>query len=148
MNEASMQNILFRNLDVKHHILITPSVKVFRYFWESDLVSVTNSDMVYEYEIKLSRADFLQDFKKYKHGCIIGREINIPNYFYYVVDSHILKLKDLPNYAGLMYVKERVINVIKKAPKLHSNKISMKVRKYLERGIMYRYWRERDIFEE
>ncbi len=35
--------------------------------WEADLVSVTRSNFIHEYEIKISRSDFLADFKKTKH---------------------------------------------------------------------------------
>lgn len=33
---------------------------------EADLLRINNADFVYEYEIKISRADFFADFKKGK----------------------------------------------------------------------------------
>lgn len=35
--------------------------------WEADLVSVTRSNLIHEFEIKISKSDFRADFKKVKH---------------------------------------------------------------------------------
>jgi hypothetical protein len=40
---------------------------VFVHEWEADLFTVTKSGYAYEFEIKVSRSDFLADFKKEKH---------------------------------------------------------------------------------
>ncbi len=40
---------------------------IFKHDWECDFFSVTNNAYCYEIEIKLSRSDYLADFKKYKH---------------------------------------------------------------------------------
>lgn len=45
---------------------------VFVYQWESDSFSVTSSNYVYEIEVKVSRSDFLADFKKPKHHFFKG----------------------------------------------------------------------------
>jgi hypothetical protein len=140
--ERYLQNILFENLVEKTNKLIVPNVKL--YWWESDLISVSNSDLVTEIEIKSSRQDFLQDFKKKKHSYFIKNRIDkIPSYFYYAVDSHILKLKELPRYAGLIYVKSNKIKIIKRASRLHNLRIDKRRREYLERGLMFRYWKLR-----
>lgn len=36
---------------------------LFVYHWESDYIAITKNGYVYEVEIKISRADFLNDFK-------------------------------------------------------------------------------------
>lgn len=41
---------------------------VFVHQWEADLFSVTSSKYAYELEVKISRSDFLADFKKPKHN--------------------------------------------------------------------------------
>lgn len=48
------------------HEWITPNAML--YAWESDLLTVTRSSMVHEFEIKCTRADLLQDLKKPKHS--------------------------------------------------------------------------------
>jgi len=140
--ERHIQNILFESLLEKTNKLIVPNVKL--YWWESDLISVSSSDLVTEWEVKISRNDFLQDFKKKKHSYFVKNRIDkIPSYFYYAVDSHILKLKELPEYAGLVYIKLDKVKIIKRAPRLHTIKIDTRRREYLERGLMYRFWKLR-----
>src|ERR1035437_4116878 len=39
---------------------------------ECDIISISKSDYIYEYEIKISRADFKKDFTKQKHTHIIN----------------------------------------------------------------------------
>ncbi len=66
MDEHTMQNILSHHLlFTTQHQFVTCNV-AWMYSWECDLISV-NKGMIHEYEIKVSRADFKQDFKKRKH---------------------------------------------------------------------------------
>ena len=106
------------------------------YGWESDVLKITKSDYAYEFEIKISRGDFKNDFKhkKKKHLILESREGNIPNYFYYVVPELLIQEEEIPEYAGLIYVHATIIGnntpyysfrEIKKAPKLHDNKIDI-----------------------
>ena len=104
--------------------------------WESDFLLKTRSDYWYEYEIKISVADFKKDFiKEQKHyELMTGYELKsnilttkfdnnniratvnynydepaiIPNYFSYVIPYTLLpKIKDMiPSYAGLYYISE------------------------------------------
>ena len=50
--------------------------------WESDKLIKTRSDLMYEYEIKISRSDYKNDFKnkKDKHVILEGKEEHIPSY--------------------------------------------------------------------
>ena len=120
------------------------------YAWESDSLAVTKSGYVYEYEIKISRADFKNDFKhkKMKHQLLEGTYVitgfetvgdgkmrlnDRPNYFFYVVPEGLITVEEVPDYAGLIYIKPiynydgtiRWYNtvVVKEAPKLHKDKI-------------------------
>lgn len=120
--------------------------------WESDFLLKTRSEYWYEYEIKISVADFKKDFiKEEKHYKLMtGNELHtqytkldktgcatirynyeeptvIPNYFSYVVPYTLLdKIKDIiPKYAGLYYISEiNSLECFKKPPKLHNNKIN------------------------
>lgn len=98
--------------------------------WESDKLIETRSGLFYEFEIKISRPDFKNDFKKKnKHVILEGKETHIPtfdglepkykeryeknylvshfkkpNYFYYAVPEGMIDKEDVPDYAGLIYV--------------------------------------------
>ncbi len=104
-------------------------------FSECDVLRITPSNIVYEYEIKTSRSDFKADFKKkYKHSRLSNTisknneyikwsgHPGIPNYFTYVVPKDMVKPTEIPEYAGLIYVEGDNIEIIKKAPKLHNFK--------------------------
>ena len=164
-SEEFIQNAL-------NHFFAYNSVKynvdgLYIFDWESDKLLETRSGYIYEFEIKISRADFKNDFKhkKDKHIILAGEERygdkylpkyyefleanrkvsnwceqnflksaendphylvgghKRPNYFYYTVPTDLVKVEEVPDYAGLIYVDERGNLTIKKsAPKLHSEK--------------------------
>ena len=108
---------------------------------ECDVIMVTKSMMIYEYEIKCSYGDFKADFKKaYKHKMLKG-EYNYdekylqqtgtagrPNYFTYVCKKGLIPVEEVPAYAGLIYINEdSSITVIKKTPKLHKHPCDQRV---------------------
>ena len=99
---------------------------LFIYQWESDYLAITRSDIVYECEIKISRQDFLNDSKKKnKHLIIEGNANNDydrPNYFYYAVPDGLIKIDEVSDYAGLIYVNPGYISIMKQAPKQHDGK--------------------------
>ena len=46
----------------------------------------------------------------------------VPNYFYYAVPPDLVTADEVPQYAGLVYVKDYAFDIIKKAPLLHKEK--------------------------
>lgn len=101
--------------------------------FEADVLMITKAKLVYEYEIKTSRADFKKDFTKIsKHKIYSDKNPHLvkqrnypkkPNYFYYVCVEGLIKVSEIPSYAGLIYItKKGLSKEIKKAPKLHSYK--------------------------
>lgn len=108
------------------------------YDWESDYLAITKNLYAYEIEVKITYQDFKNDFKKEdKHVCLAGKKkvcsdiiqgyrlkVIPPNYFWYASPPNIIPVKDVPSYAGLMYVdmESNRINVIKQAPLLHKTK--------------------------
>jgi len=102
---------------------------------EMDVISVKNGKL-YEYEVKISRQDFLADKKKRKHlytgenGALIP-DWN-PNFFSYVCPENLIRPEEVPGYAGLYYIIEGEMTLVKK-PKLYNphvhdlNKIEKKV---------------------
>lgn len=131
--------------------------------WESDVFSLTKAGYSIEIEVKISRADYIKDFKKaVKHRLLTNYNRNnclykksytsgtdwgyglgkygrldgfacwvefckpqekIPNRFYYACPVDLIKVDEVPGYAGLIYVDQNGrLSVVKKAPLLHKLK--------------------------
>lgn len=105
---------------------------------ECDVMAISKADYIYEFEIKISKSDFKKDFEKEKHRLIKEKKfVNesktwripfyAPNYFYFVMPENLVSIEEIPEYAGLIYLKknEREIEffeIVKKAPLLHKTK--------------------------
>lgn len=140
VTEATIQAILMTwALDEKHHMIVLPNSNQF-FNWESDLISVTQSSMVHEYEIKLNRADYNRDAGKRKHRWI-GDLSNAPAYFWYVTCDFDI---EPPAKAGWIHVRYNdadsrwKLDVRKQAPRLNKWKITDAKRIYLARLLSYR----------
>lgn len=53
-------------------------------------------------------------------------KVNCPNRFYYAVPKDLIKVSEIPVYAGLIYVDGYSSNVIKQAPFLHKRVLDIK----------------------
>lgn len=103
--------------------LIVPNI--FVHSWnECDALILLRSGYIHEIEMKLSRSDFLADFKKtnywvyahdkqrelynqgtyesLKHVCL-ANGVCYPNRFSFLVPDGLVEPDEVPNYAGLMY---------------------------------------------
>jgi hypothetical protein len=124
--------------------------------WECDIVEITKSGYLYEYEVKISVADFKQDARKRNHKATKHEVIQSGErcaYFYYIVPENIITT--VPDFAGLIYAYEgqfktiengvhissnRIFfRVIKTAPKLSKNKVSDRVRDKIMLSAYYKY---------
>ena len=128
-SEGSIQKVL-------SHFLTAPLYDVdnlYVFSWESDKLLKTRAGYFYEFEIKISRADYKNDFKnkRYKHnilGSCFSDGHKKPNYFYYAVPEGLIDVSEVPEYAGLVYILDDSvlsfshIRIIKKAPLLHKEK--------------------------
>jgi hypothetical protein len=115
--ECSIQNALYFFCYRKRHRFMVPNVQV--YGWESDMVSVTRDDYVYEYEIKISRKDFLHDLQKDRHQHLTDLHAGEPsglwpeskrrgaNYLYYAVPAGLLLDEEIPKHEGLKFSVRR-----------------------------------------
>lgn len=145
--EARIQRELFGFLTSKGHEYICPNCGVF--CWEADMVSVTTSGYGHEYEIKIDRSDFFADAKKRKHKQFCTplhprRKYFGPVCFWYVVPAGLISPEELPAHAGLIEVyANRGPEIIIKAPRLHSERASKDQLRYIARGLMFRFWKER-----
>lgn len=93
---------------------------------EMDVAALSKNDMLTEYEVKISRSDFRADAqkRKWKFYTAIGQDGDKyrPNYFYYACPPDLIKVEDVPDFAGLIYVSEDSFYIVKKAKRLHPNR--------------------------
>lgn len=142
--------------------------------YEMDVMGVRKSGFVDEVEIKVSRSDFLADFKKsvtvrdgeYKHefsGRMFPKIIQMPkhdavaagktlaNYFAFFMPPDLAEQceADIPDHAGLYIYRPDMwggkVSEVKRPPRLHNRKISEKAEfKHMEKIC----WRYRAIIAE
>ena len=116
---------------------------------EADVISITKAGFISEFEIKCSRSDYLADFrnKSYKHKAMLGRTgvkvypsgniwYHSANKFWFVIPENLIKLDDIPEYAGLIYIKKNHLSVIKNAPRLHKHKATEELYKKIAHNLM------------
>lgn len=108
--------------------------------WESDYFCVNDEGYAFEFEIKISRADFKHDSRKYKHLLFKTPDktgLLMPNKFYYVVPEDMVVAEDIPNYAGLIYIAGKHLKIIRRAPFIHKTKHDY--RKHIASKVYERY---------
>lgn len=110
-------------------------------WWECDVFELTKAGYFREYEIKVTRSDFFVDAKKERHTYghpmpvkkheQMGTHPNRPRQFWYVTPPGLLKLEEVPEWAGLLEVspgnnpRHHVPLVEKReAPKLNDGKLA------------------------
>lgn len=133
---------------------------------EADLFAIRKSGLSDEFEIKVSRSDFLADKKKTVRVRSMTREEelfkwnnnphpntkpkyqalrdgNLPvNYFWYVVAEGIADESEIPDFAGFIIILESGRMIIQKKPvKLHRKKLSFEERYQIARKTNYRFWK-------
>jgi hypothetical protein len=110
--------------------------------YEGDVFSLNKSGYVTEFEVKVSKSDFLSESKKVKKWNLFKGKVtkSIPNYFYYVCAEKLIMKSEVKDYQGLIYVNDKnELKIIKKAPLIHRYKhdrekiISKFVRIFAER---------------
>ena len=152
-NEEDIQITLSRYFMSQSNIKYIAE-NLYIYTWESDLWIMTKSDITYEFEIKISKADFKNDFKHKteKHALLENKNNHLikPNYFYYAVPENLIKVEDVPEYAGLIYLTDiyPYFEIVKQAPKLTDSKHNEKELNLLEKFYYnYRDWRRKTLNE-
>ena len=124
------------------------------YTWESDFWLMTKSNLCYEFEIKISKTDFKNEFKHKieKHSLLENKneELIKPNYFYFAVPENLISIEDIPEYAGLIYITDifPYYEIIKSAPKLTDNKQDENTLNLIGKFYYnYRDWKHKVIVE-
>lgn len=141
----------------KRYEMVAPNIYLDWEFNEMDLMCLRKNGFVEEIEIKFSKSDFLIDFKKIvniyngrsydklnKHECIEKGLLHC-NRFSFLIPDTLIGECVIPEYAGLyFFYKNRRgnfrIGEDKKAPLLHRNKISDRLKYEVGRKMSYRYW--------
>ena len=75
MTEREIQAALYCDIVNRGHRYIVPNSGVFG--WEADMISCTRAGYINEWEIKISRSDFLADMKKIKGNYILRTHISL-----------------------------------------------------------------------
>lgn len=127
-----------------------PNAYIFKTGWESDFFIQRDNGYCYEFEIKISRADFKKDFEKVvKHQILkdgtfktskgqIKEWPKRPNKFYYVIPTGIIDFTEIPKYAGLMTIDDNGnLKTVKEAPFLHKNILDLEKELCVK---FYYYW--------
>ena len=139
-------------------------------WWECDVLEITKAGYWHEYEVKVSRADFLRDAAKKrrdswkyeggvridlpgarKHDLLAAGSTKGPSRFTYVAPAGLLALADVPEWAGLMEATrmpgrfggpDRIgIRTAKAAPRIHGEKFGDRRTRAMELTCYYRFHR-------
>lgn len=143
MTEAQIVNILSRWTDERK--FPWQLANSFIYDWECDFWTMTTGGTTREFEIKISRADYLIDAKKEKHSSTEGA-----NYFYYVVPDGLITAKEVDKRYGLIYITDsEYLKIIRKPTRLNENPFDKW--KILANKMYWKYrelWRQKWIVKE
>lgn len=107
-----IQKLIGKMQVLKFHSPVAENIKYMISDFELDVISVSKSGMLYEFEVKISRGDFKADKKKRKHDIYKAYLDRSPNYFSYVCPKDLIKLSEIGSGVGLYYVDgEDIIEV-------------------------------------
>lgn len=147
-NEITAKDIIYSlSLKYVNHKYLINNAYIFD--WESDFFSLSDAGYVYEFEIKVTKSDYKDDFNKKDKHLLLENNIpdtfdKKPNKFWYAVPKGLIPSYEIPAYAGLIEISDRdtPANVIKEAPFLHKELLFPKYQKKLLDKF---YWRYRDL---
>lgn len=153
ISAKEIQGALYKEFRGRGWTYFSANTYCFKY--EADMLGVTSSKFVTEFEIKRSRADYFSELvnKKEKHYFLENGKL-VPNYFYFVCEKGLLKKEEIQKHCGLIYIEKieypatrfnelkirYSIEIVKPAPKLHGNKISDYNLILALRALMFKYF--------
>lgn len=134
---------------------------------EADLFAIRKSGFCDEFEVKISRSDFLADAKKVvqyrqpvsgeygylkerapynkpKLDALSSGELKI-NYFWYVVPEGLITIEEVPTFAGLIQIcvglkGKKYLETLQTPKRLHKNKLSDEFKYKTAKKAVFRYW--------
>lgn len=120
--KASNLLSLIRDMHASDPIFVERKRDFLNLFTESDAVAATMAGQVIEYEIKISRADYMRDRFKLRNKIYAGEKYGErPNRFYYATAAGIITEQDIPSWAGWLELDGGKLTLRRKAPKLHKD---------------------------
>ena len=144
--------------------VIAPNVYILQ--GEQDMLAISRSGYASEFEIKMTRSDYLIDFSKtvgskleaqlrgqfwLKHEYLDGsrqsvNQWDVPKYFWFVVPAGMVDIEDVPSYAGLLYAfrddsDDVCIRIIRKAPaRKGAAKVPSEVYGRITVSLTHKFW--------
>ncbi len=132
-------------------------------WWECDMWAMTKRGYASEYEIKTSVSDFRADARKgcnrnrfhghrlvssvqeNKHELLAAGDTRGPKQFWFVTPEGMIEAKDVPDFAGLIYIVARrnggyLIPNVKPAPVLHKTPIPNATIRHVASIFYHRFW--------
>lgn len=125
--------------------------------YEADLLRLNENRVLTEFEVKLSRADFLADAQKSKHYWyarvrdpksgfepVLGSGYTrVPHYFNYLAPPDVVDLDRVPEYAGVIVVTGNQTQVLRRPRRLLKAAVPERTVDHILRSQCRRYWDER-----
>jgi hypothetical protein len=110
---------LLQKLHWDSPIAVANKMNFLNMYCDADFVAVSMGGLITEYEIKISRSDFLRDRQKLRHEIYsMEKPGELPNRFYYATASGIVTIEDIPTWAGWMELEGGELRVRRQAPKM------------------------------
>lgn len=114
-----------------NHLLAVPRCESLGF--EADVLSITKTAFTHEFEIKISRGDFIKDSKKKKFQ---PEYVHLrSNHFWYVCPDQLIKLEEIPKEYGLCYYKRvwkgnkaiDYLHIMRRPERISSKKANRKI---------------------
>lgn len=167
LNESFIQNLFYLREQNRFKVVV-PNANLDGWS-ECDLACITKANYFYEYEIKVSRADFKADAKKTvikkldqpekidgwnryyvdqpKYEALACGHPRCPKHFYYIVPDGLIVEHEVPAFAGLIYICNWghgwFFREVKSPMKLNSQKVDDRFLVKLYSKFYFRYWQLR-----
>ena len=116
---------------MNQHLVVAENLRYVFSDWEHDVLSMNHKNQVYEYEVKITRGDFINEQKKkFRKYTWYFHYHKGPNYFYFVCPENLIHLIEVPKQMGLIYATRKdgevVLRTIRSAKDLRKGHDSFK----------------------
>ncbi len=126
-------------IELKHEIVVPRCSAV---GFEADILSINKTAFLHEFELKISRQDFLKDKSKTKWQFYESNSKYSPNYFWYVCPKDMIDANEIKDYQGLIYYEKSGVYEIKKPKRISSKKCNKRIYRSMIRSLSYKLLNE------
>lgn len=135
MKESQVQRLIYDSFEGRLDVrAVVPNIYFFDRQFECDCLIIQDSGYTIEMEIKVSKWDYLHDFKKKDKHDRMKNALDIetlPNQFYFVCPKGMIEPKEVKDlgYCGLFDIIDagmgkRFIRKVVEAPMIHKERLS------------------------